>query len=85
MKTTDPHLDTALLGKPARDASGGPTLDEDEAVAFVRHHLDIERIRTTDYDVELWQLWQREVERAQPDATNRDVLDRVVEAVRAGA
>ena len=85
MKTTDPHLDTALLGQPARDATGASTLRPDQVIAFVRHHIDIERIRTADYDDELWRLWQGEAARAAGDATNETVLERVLDAVRAGA
>ena len=84
MKATDAHLDTTALGEPARDRGGAPTIGFDVAVQFVRHHIDIEKVRTGDYDQELWQLWRDETGSAAPGDTNGDVLERVLARVRTG-
>jgi len=73
-----------VLGKPARDATGTPTLTSDEATTLVRHHIDLEKLRTTDYDAEIWGLWQDEVGHGGPEDHNADVLDRVLERLRQG-
>jgi hypothetical protein len=78
------HPALAALGEPARDPAGAPTLNGPEATFLLRHHLDLEKLRTTDYDVELWALWRQEVDRAGPEAHNADVLDRVLARIRDG-
>jgi hypothetical protein len=70
------------LGQAARDESGAPTLTTGEATALLRRHIDLEKIRTTDYDTELWELWRDEVGRAAPADDNAEILDRVLERVR---
>jgi hypothetical protein len=72
------------LGRTARDTAGEPTLAAENVIVLVRRHVDLEKIRTTDYDAELWDLWREEVRRAMPDDHNADVLDRVMERLRAG-
>jgi hypothetical protein len=70
------------LGHAARDESGAPTLTTGEVTDLLRRHIDLEKIRTTDYDTELWKLWQDEVGRADPGDDNAEILDRVLERVR---
>lgn len=72
------------LGEPARTSAGTSVLGEDESVALLRRHIDLERLRTTDTDAELWGLWQEEARAAAPADHNADVLDRVLERLRTG-
>ena len=72
------------LGAPARAPDGSSILPEGEVVSLLRQHLDLEKIRTTDYDRELWDLWNEEVTRSIPSARVAAVLDRVLARVRAG-
>lgn len=72
------------LGAPARTPTGGPSLPSDEAVRLVRRHLDLEHIRSTVYDTEIWSRWQRLVAAAPADERNADVLDRLLEQLRSG-
>lgn len=70
------------LGQTARDEIGSPTLTTREVTELIRRHIDLEKIRTTDYDTELWELWKDEVGRAAPGDDNAEILDRVLERVR---
>jgi hypothetical protein len=72
------------LGRPARAADGGSTLGAEEAVELIRSHLDLEKVRSTDRDDELWGLWQEELERSVRDVRVAVVLDRVLARVRDG-
>lgn len=81
-RTTPPDIDA--LGRAALDADGEPTVTRDEAVALLRHHIDLETMRTTDHDDELWKLWEDEASRAQDSDHNADVLDRVLARLRVG-
>lgn len=75
----------AVLGGPARDATGAPTLAEEQAIELVRRHAALETLRSSAYDDELWDLWVAEVRRASPTGHNAAVLDRVLERLRTGA
>lgn len=77
-----PAASIQRLGQTARDEGGAPTLTTAEATELIRRHVDLEKIRTTDYDTELWELWQDEVHRAAPSDDNAEILDRVLERVR---
>jgi hypothetical protein len=79
------YLPPGALGQVARDAAGDPVLHAREAVELLRRHIGLERIRTTDHDIELWAMWREEVARADRDTTNEAVLDRVLAQVRDGA
>jgi hypothetical protein len=72
------------LGLPARDAAGAPTLSTEEVIELLRRHIDLEKLRTVDYDTDLWSLWREEVARASTHDVNTDVLDRVLARVRVG-
>jgi hypothetical protein len=72
------------LGRPARGEDGASTLGEPEAVALIRSHLDLEKVRSTDRDDELWDMWQEEVARSIRSVRVADVLDRVLARVREG-
>jgi hypothetical protein len=78
-------LPPGALGQTARDPAGVPVLHSREAVGLLRRHIELERLRTTDYDTELWGLWQREVARAETGTSNATILDRVLGQVREGA
>jgi hypothetical protein len=81
---TTPPAAIDQLGEPARDGSGRPTMAQGEVTALVRRHLELEKVRSGDYDTELWAMWQHEVARADDDDHNADVLDRVLARIRAG-
>jgi hypothetical protein len=72
------------LGHPARGEDGDPTLTRSEVIELVRHHLDLEKVRSADYDAELWAMWRDEVDRAGIADHNADVLDRILARIRAG-
>lgn len=76
--------DVALLGALARGDGGRPTMTYEQVVELLRRHLDLEHVRTSDYDDELWALWQEEVAHASPNGHNAAVLDRVLARVREG-
>lgn len=73
-----------VLGRPSRSRAGAPTLTVDEVTRLVRRHIELETLRTSDYDADLWALWQEEVGRAAQDARNAEILDRVLERIRQG-
>jgi hypothetical protein len=77
-------LPPGLLGQPARDPAGDPVLHVGETVGLLRRHIDLERLRTTDHDTELWALWRQEVARADSGTSNAAILDRVLSHVREG-
>jgi hypothetical protein len=72
------------LGAPARAEDGSASLSPDRAVALLREHIDLEKLRTADYDRELWELWREETARSTRTARVSDVLDRVLARVREG-
>lgn len=72
------------MGAPARTAAGAPSLPADGVVSLVRRHLDLERIRSSVYDHEIWAAWTRLAADAAPDDHNSDVLDRLLEELRDG-
>ncbi|MFA9431083.1 hypothetical protein [Egicoccus sp. AB-alg2] len=72
------------LGGPARTAAGQPTMDRGQVVMLVRRHVDLEHVRTGDYDDELWALWRDEAAGAGEQDHNADVLDRVLARLRTG-
>lgn len=78
-------LPPGVLGSPARDEDGAPSLTVAEVVGLLRRHLDLEKVRTSDRDDELWQLWKEEVDRGDPETSNATVLDQVLARVRVGA
>lgn len=73
-----------VLGRAARSEEGTPALSADETMRLVRQHIDLEKLRTSDHDTELWSLWQEEVGRSDEGTSNAEVLDRVLERVRQG-
>ena len=73
-----------VLGRAARSEAGTPTLTSDQTMRLVRQHIDLEKLRTSDYDAELWSLWQEEVGRSDEATRNAEVLDRVLERIRQG-
>lgn len=79
------YLPPGVLGQVARGPEGDPVLHAREAVGLLRRHIGLERLRTTDHDTELWEMWHQEVARADGDTTNETVLDRVLSQVRDGA
>lgn len=72
------------LGAPARTPTHGPSLPPDEAVRLVRRHLDLEHIRSSVYDSEIWSAWRRLTGEADAADRNADVLDRLLEELRSG-
>lgn len=81
-RPADPAV--AVLGGPARDAAGAPTLSEAAVIELVRRHADLEKLRSSAYDDELWDLWVEETRRASPTGHNAAVLDRVLDRLRTG-
>ena len=84
MKATDVRPDVRALARPARGPDAAPTVGPAQAVELVRRHLDWEKVRSLDFDRDLWTLWQQETRGAAASDRNADVLDRVLARVRVG-
>jgi hypothetical protein len=72
------------LGAHARSETDAPSLSEADAVTLLRRHIELETLRTTDSDTELWALWREEVASGDRTDSNADVLDRVLARLRTG-